>query len=126
MTLIIILIIGQDGVLDISFFIKELGFTLPSLIWAYCYSIIVEFFVTLYQKLLEKNINIISQLYYFIYWVVCFIYGLMIVEALMKKKYLFFVHNSRIVLALLYFITAIGLIYFGLNLIYEVSFTERF
>lgn len=113
--------IGQDSELtDLSFLIKELCFTLPSLVWVYCYSIIVDFFVNLYQKLLEKNIFYISQLYYFLYWVVCFIYGLMVVEALIKINYLFFVHNSRIMIGLIYFITAIGLIYFGLNLIYEV------
>ena len=121
------MIIGQDSQpFELEFLIKELSFTFPSLIWAYCYSIIVDFFVNLYQKLLEKNIYFISQLYYFIYWVVCFVYGLMIMEALMKKNFLFFVHNSRILLGLIYFVTAIGLIYFGLNLIYEVLFSKKF
>lgn len=119
-----ILLAGQDNsdISNLNFFIKELGFTLPSLIWAYCFSIIVDFFVTLYQKLLEKNMHIFSQLYFVVFGIVCFVYGLMTIQALMKKQYADFIHSSRILMAILYLITAVGLIYFGLNLIYEVFF----
>lgn len=123
LTLIVILIIGKDKKsYEIGFLIKELNFTFPSLFWVYCYSIVVDLFVSLYQKLLERNIYFISQLYYFIYWVVCIIYVLMIIEAGIKINYIFFVNNSRIMLGIIYFVTALGLIYFGLNLIYEVIY----
>lgn len=125
-TLLVILVIGKDKKsYEVEFLIKELNFTFPSLCWVYCYSIVVDLFVNLYQRLLERNIYFISQLYYFIYWVVCFIYILMIGEAVVKNNYIFFVNNSRIMLGIIYFITALGLIYFGLNLIYEVNIKKQ-
>lgn len=50
----------------------------------------------------------------------------MIFEAIMKEDYLIFANNSRIFIAVIYLMTAIGLIYFGLNLIYEVKTIRKF
>ena len=126
-TLCIILLSGSDiDPQSLVFLLKEISFTLPSLFWTYCFSMIIDFFVSLYQKLLEKNINYVFQVYYLIFWIVCFLYALTILDSIMKKDYILFAKNSRIFISIIYFMTALGLIYFGLNLIYDVKKWESF